>query len=147
MCSQLTHWFWDKMAAIFHTTFSNAFSWMKMYKFRLKFHWSLFPRIQLTIFQHWLRWWLGAVQATSHYLNQWWLLYWRIYALLGLNELRCFFCMKHICWLLAACKAPINMKLNSSCGNRVPNSMYITGTRHFRNTSCIFYGFSAGSYN
>ena len=31
-----------QMAAIFQTTFSNAFSWMKMYEFRLKFHWSLF---------------------------------------------------------------------------------------------------------
>ena len=28
---------------------------------------------------------LGAVQATSHYMNKW--VYWRIYALLGLNEL------------------------------------------------------------
>ena len=27
----LTHWGGDKMAAIFHTTFSNAFSWMKTY--------------------------------------------------------------------------------------------------------------------
>ena len=26
-------------------------------------------------------------QVTNHYLNQWWLVYWRIYALLGLNEL------------------------------------------------------------
>ena len=34
------------------TTVSNAFSWMKMYKFRLRFHWSLFPGIQLTIFPH-----------------------------------------------------------------------------------------------
>ena len=47
----LTHWGRDKMAAIFQTTFSNAFSWMKMYKFRIKFHWSLFPRFQSTIFQ------------------------------------------------------------------------------------------------
>ena len=29
-----------------------------------------------------------ADQATSHYLNQWWLVYWRIYASLGLNELK-----------------------------------------------------------
>ena len=28
----LTHWGRDKMAAIFQTTFSNAFSWMKIYK-------------------------------------------------------------------------------------------------------------------
>ena len=69
------------------TRFSNAFSWMKMYEFHLKFHWSLCLRFQLTIFQHWFRYWLGAVQATSHYLNQWWLVYWHIYASLGLNEL------------------------------------------------------------
>ena len=30
---------------------------------------------------------LGAGQWTSHYLNQWRLVYWRIYASLGLNEL------------------------------------------------------------
>ena len=29
-------------------------------------------RVQLTITQHWLRWWLGVEEATSHYLNQCW---------------------------------------------------------------------------
>ena len=75
------------MAAVSQTTHSDAFSWMKMLEFRLRFHWSLFQRAQLTIFQHWFRWWRGAGQATSHYLNQLWLVYWRIYASLGLNEL------------------------------------------------------------
>ena len=42
-----------QMDAISQTTFSNAFSWMKMFEFQLKFHWSLFPRVQLTIFQQW----------------------------------------------------------------------------------------------
>ena len=84
--TKLTYWYRDKMATIFQT-FSNTFSLMKMYKFRLRFHWSLFPRVKLTKFQHWFRQWLGAVQATSHYLNQWWLVYWRIYASHGLNEL------------------------------------------------------------
>ena len=51
----LTHWGRDKMAAIFQTTFSNVFSWMKMLEFRLKFHWSLFLRVQLTTFQRWFR--------------------------------------------------------------------------------------------
>ena len=74
----LPHWSRDKMAAIFQTTFSNAFSWMKMFKFRLRFHGSLFPRVQLMIFQHWFG-----------YLNHWWLVYWRIYASLGLNVLTC----------------------------------------------------------
>ena len=82
----LTHWGRDNMAAVSQTTLSNAFSWMKMLEFRLRFHWSLFLRVQLTIIQHWFRKWLGAGQATSHYLNQWWLVYWRIYASLGLNE-------------------------------------------------------------
>ena len=83
----MTHWGRDKMAAVSQTMFSNTFSLMKIYEFRLKFHWSLFLRFQLTIFQHWFRYWLGAVQATSHYLKQWWLVYWRIYASLALNEI------------------------------------------------------------
>ena len=48
----LKHWGRDKMATIFQTTFSNAFSWVKMHQFWLRFHLILFPRIQLTIFQH-----------------------------------------------------------------------------------------------
>ena len=51
----LTHWGRDKMDAISQTSFSNAFSWMKMFEYRLKFHWSLFLRVQLTISQHWFR--------------------------------------------------------------------------------------------
>ena len=51
----LTYWGRDKMAAISQTTFSNGFSWMKMLEFRLRFHWSLFLRFQLTIIQHWFR--------------------------------------------------------------------------------------------
>ena len=49
----LTHWGRDKMDAISQTTFLNAFSWMKMFEYRLKLHWSLFLRVQLTISQHW----------------------------------------------------------------------------------------------
>ena len=51
----LTNWGRDKIDAISQTTFSNAFSWMKMYEFHLWFHWSLFPRFELPIFQHWFR--------------------------------------------------------------------------------------------
>ena len=87
MSQTLTHWGWDKIATNSLRTFSNAFPWMKIYKLRLRFHWSLFPRVQFIMFQHWFRLWLGAEQAPSHYLNQWWLVYWWIYALLGLNEL------------------------------------------------------------
>ena len=53
--SQLTHWGREKIAAIFQTTFSNAFSSVKMYEFPIRFHWGLFPIAKLTIFQHWFR--------------------------------------------------------------------------------------------
>ena len=82
-----------QMDAISQTTFSNAFSWKKMFEFRLKFHWSLFPRVPLTISQQWFRSWPGAGHATSHCLKQCWLVYWRIYASPGLNELK-----KRIMW-------------------------------------------------
>ena len=49
----LTHWGLDEIDNISQTTSSSAFSWMKMFEFRLKFQWSLFLRVQLTIFQHW----------------------------------------------------------------------------------------------
>ena len=53
--ASLTHWGRDKMDAISQTTFSSAFSCMKMFEFRFEFHWSLFLRVQLVIFQHWFR--------------------------------------------------------------------------------------------
>ena len=59
----------NSIAAILQKTLSNAFSRMNMLEFRLQFRWSSFLRVQSTIFQHWVRKWLGADQATSHYLN------------------------------------------------------------------------------
>ena len=53
------------------TTFSNLSS-MKVFEFQLQFHWSLFPRVQLIISQHWFRQWLGTEQARNHYPNQCW---------------------------------------------------------------------------
>ena len=38
---------WDKMADIFQMTFSDAFTWLKMYEFRLRLHWNLTLREQL----------------------------------------------------------------------------------------------------
>ena len=39
----LTQWSRDKIDAILQTTFSNTIFLMKMFEFRLKFHWSLLP--------------------------------------------------------------------------------------------------------
>ena len=49
---------------IFKCIFENENEWIS-------------PKISLTF----------VPKATSHYLKQWWLVYWRIYASLGLNEL------------------------------------------------------------
>ena len=46
---------WTKWPPFWQTTFSNAFSWMKRIKIGFKFHWNLFPGVQLTINQHWFR--------------------------------------------------------------------------------------------
>ena len=60
--------------------------WMKIYEFRLRFHWNVSLRVQLTLFQHWINW-LVTDQSTIHYLNQWWLDYWCINTPFDLNEL------------------------------------------------------------
>ena len=82
-----THCGRDKITAI-PQTFSDSFSWMKMYDFRLRFHWTWFLRFEFAIFLHWFKLWLGADQATKRYLKQLWFVYYRIYASLGLNDLK-----------------------------------------------------------
>ena len=48
----------------------TCISWMEKYEFQSTFHWSLFQRVKLIIIHYWFRQWLGADQATCHYLNQ-----------------------------------------------------------------------------
>ena len=63
----------DKMVALSWTTVPKAFSRMKNFSLRFfEFRWSVFPKVQLTIRQHWFGEWLGAGQATRHYGNQCW---------------------------------------------------------------------------
>ena len=54
-----THFSLDKMAAISQATFSDTFSWIKIFIFWCEFHGSLFLRVQLTICQHWFMQFLG----------------------------------------------------------------------------------------
>ena len=64
----ITHWGSNKMAAIFQTTFSNGFSWMKMFESLLKFHKHLFLKVQLIRkLVEKMAW-----HRTGHYLKQWW---------------------------------------------------------------------------
>ena len=82
----------EEMPATFQTIFSNAFCWMQIYEFRLRFQ-RKSTSFQLIIFQHRFRGCLGVDKATSYGLNQWWLVCWRTYVSLGFNEL-----MKVVQW-------------------------------------------------
>ena len=79
--------------------FQTHFLERKKYEFQLKFHWSLFLRVQLTISEPWFRQWLGAEQATSHYLNQWWPSLLTHICVARLNELISDTCISFIGWL------------------------------------------------
>ena len=67
---------------IFKCVFMNDNVWNLLH-ISLKF----FPRVRINNIPALVQIMACADQAASHYLNQWWLVYWRIYASLGLNEL------------------------------------------------------------
>ena len=73
---------WTKWPPFWQTTFFIASSWMKMFEFRFKFYRNRFQGVQLTISQHWFRYWLvpNRRQAIT------WInddpVHWRIYAAL-----------------------------------------------------------------
>ena len=112
------------MAVILQTAFLSAFSSMTMHEFWLKVHWSLFLTVQLTIFQHWFRWWLGAYQATSHYLNQWWLDYRQIYRpRWGLNKMAAI--------VLLTCSTAFSGKQKSLYWWKFQRGIYLNNTDSF----------------
>ena len=114
------------MAAISQTTCSNAFSWMKVFEFKIKFHWNTFLGVQLTICQHWFRWWLGPIQVTGHFLNQCWPSSpMHIYAAPGGDELirSNEMCTKH---LIITFDPKLCYSTNSLCiSKRSPDVMYL----------------------
>ena len=48
-------WYGDSHVKHFPDDIFKRISWMKMFEFPSQFHWNLFLRVQLTIFQHWFR--------------------------------------------------------------------------------------------
>ena len=58
-------------------------------------------------------------QAASHYLDQWWLVYWRIYASLGLNELTRHYeyhkSYKKCAWVCCALFVAFTLSVSSGC--------------------------------
>ena len=60
----------DKIAAISQTIFSDVFLWMKSFVFWWKISLKFVPRSPVDNKSALVRKWLGAEEATSHYLNQ-----------------------------------------------------------------------------
>ena len=83
---RLTNWDRDK-TAIFLPTFWNAFSWIKMFEFRLTFHWILFLMVHLTISQYWFRYGSALGRRQVIIATNDGLVYWLIYAFLYFNDL------------------------------------------------------------
>ena len=71
---------------IYFWTFFKSIFLMKMYEFGFRCHWSFFPTRVINNIPSLCTYWLGVGQATSHCLNQWWLIDWRLYASLRLIE-------------------------------------------------------------
>ena len=61
-------------------------SCMKITVFLFEFHWNMFPGVKSSIYQNWLRWWIGAYSAPSHIWTNGGLIYWRVYASLGRTQ-------------------------------------------------------------
>ena len=57
----------NKMVAVCQTTFSNSFSWMKIVLFWFKFHWNLFPKIELLKSLCWINYWPGVENVPSRF--------------------------------------------------------------------------------
>ena len=77
----------NKMATISQIIFPDVFSWMKSFVFSLKFYWSLFLRVQLTITQHCLDHGLVPNRQQAIIWTNADMIYWRIYVALGGDEL------------------------------------------------------------
>ena len=76
------------MATLLQITFSNAFSLMEMYKFWIQISLKFVPKGPVNS--------IPALVQIYYYLNQWWLVYWCIYASLNLKELNRFDLLKII---------------------------------------------------
>ena len=82
----LTHWGWDKFATILQMTFSNALNENVriLHKISLKF----VPKVQINNIPALVQKTAWHQPSDKQLLNQWCLVYWCVYASLGLNELR-----------------------------------------------------------
>ena len=93
-----THWGRDKMAAIFQTTFSNAFSWMKMYEISL---WYVphIPKDQINNILALVQIMAWRRPGNKHYLNQWQLVYICVTRPQWVKDIILFFAGENVFWV------------------------------------------------
>ena len=116
----LTQWGLDKMADIFQTIFSSAFSWIKMYLATIEFSLILVASGPINNTSALVKIMAWRRPGDSHYLNQWWLIYRRIYASFGPNELMSMFAIvaTGIGWIYLESWHFIN-------GNKLPSDLFL----------------------
>ena len=108
----------------FKCIFLNA-----IYEGRFGYHCNMFLRLELNISQYW---WLGAGQSTSYYLNQWCLVYRRIFASLSLIELNIYVHVNtlHRDILLVCCASKVKSEADTSMSNKYEKKYIIQQQVH-----------------
>ena len=87
MTHPLIHWGRDEIDTILQTAFSNVFTWTKMYKLRLRFSLNFVPKVRINNIPALVQIMACRRPGDKPLYDQWWLVYCRIYASLGLSEL------------------------------------------------------------
>ena len=106
------------MGTVSQTTYSNAFAWMKSVVFWLKFHWSLFLRVQLIITKHWFSRRQAIIWSNAD------LIHWCIYVALGGDELTELLC---IAWMSCSGHSALSI-LFYCCQDHYFMNIYFTCT-------------------
>ena len=121
----LTHWGLDKMADIFQTIFSSAFSWIKMYLVTIRFSLILVASGPINNTSALVKIMAWRRPGNSYYLNQWWLIYRRIYSSFGPNELMSMFAIigTGIGWICLELWYFVN-------GNKLPSDLFFALRRY-----------------
>ena len=66
----LIHLDLNTMTAILQTAFSNAFSWIEIVSFWSIFHWILFLTVELILYHHWFRLYIGTDKTYHQWFRQ-----------------------------------------------------------------------------
>ena len=107
--------------------------------------WNMFLMVQLTISQYWFKWWLGAKQATSHYLNQWWpslLTHACVSRWVRWVRICTGICHVQVNWPVFVQTRVVNKLLLLQCPWKIPNTQNLIMSEAFAMTNHMLLGFT-----